>query len=245
MIKIISSAGVSTPQTLEGSYLLDRQGNLHPVYLHVPSTKWIGMGLEFLAPIDAEFLLNTGRITAEEADSIVVFNGWEYLTNAEEAKKYQRFGGIEMTTFVNLAELGRYAPQMRTRARELLTGKTVAELAEKRKTLPDFDTINNKWYDYLRNEFTKVGIYNSGRVVDFRIQSDGFNWNKVIIDKVILNPTYGLKDKKFTISRENAGGYKTYFENASLNDILEKDNMILSCAKERRVVGGEIRYVKI
>lgn len=237
MITIRSAAGVQ--ETLSGSYLLDRDGKLTPVYLHVPSTKWVGRGKEFLAPIDAEFLLNTGRITDDEASAIIVANGIDFLNETDSAE----LGIVEMTKFKYLAELGRYAPKMRDLSMDLLLNQTLTELEALASTLPSFDEINSKWYDYLVQQFVKVAVY--GNTIDFRISSDGFDWNKVIIDKVILNSSYGLKNKRFSISRESVNGYKTYFENATLDDILNSDKAILSSAKERKVINGKVQYTRL
>jgi hypothetical protein len=235
MIKIRSEAGVSGKLT--GSYLLDREGKLTPVYLHVPSTKWVGLGKEFLAPIDAEFLHKTQRISEDEAVSIVVYNALDFLKDSDSSE----MGMTEMTKFKYLAEVGRFAPKARDWMMTYTAGKTVEQLKEMADSLPSFEAINSKWYIYLVQQFVKVAVY--GNTIDFRISSDGFNWNKVIIDKVILNPTYGLRDKRFTISRESMNGYKTYFENATLDEILRYDKAILSSVKERRVVNNEVKYV--
>ena len=80
-----------------------------------------------------------------------------------------------------------------------------------------------------------AGVIN--KVAEFRITSDnGYDWNDIIIDDVILS--YDWKPgMKFNILKESDSGYKSYFYNASMDDILEQDSLILSSEYIDRFTG--------
>ena len=92
------------------------------------------------------------------------------------------------------------------------------------------------------NEFVKVSEF--GKTIEFRISSnDDFDWNKVIIDDVLLKNSKVYDTFNINIVRESDKGYKAYFLNASLADILNNDNIVLSSTYlNRKIVNGELEY---
>ena len=108
-----------------------------------------------------------------------------------------------------------------------------------------YDKLNKQWYNYLCNEFVKVSEF--GKTIEFRISSnDDFDWNKVIIDDVLLKNSKVYDTFNINIVRESDKGYKAYFLNASLADILNNDNIVLSSTYfNRKIVNGELEYSSI
>lgn len=216
-----------------GSYLLSKQGDIIPVYLHVPSTTFMDRGIHHLAPTDAEFLMNQGKIG--EYDAISVLLGcFEYYLEQNDIT--EDISMIDITRFINWAEL-RYAPNLKIFAQMyIMKLKSLAQLKDMQKSYPDYEYIDAIWYPYVLNSYVKV--VKLGRQVSFRISSeDNFDWNNIIIDKVLLNRSYNLKDCLFSILRESSKGYRAYFLDASLKEILERDKMILSSTYVNHKVG--------
>ena len=56
----------------QGSYVVDRDGIIHDIGMHVPSTTYLGRGLVHLATTDAEFLLDQNLINKDEVLSIIL-----------------------------------------------------------------------------------------------------------------------------------------------------------------------------
>lgn len=229
-----------------GSYLLNRHGDLIPVMMHVPSTTYVSRGLPRLSCTDAEFLYNEGYISKEEVGAIIYYNLGEWLES--EGKNLEALSMMDSINFVTYAEL-RYAPQVRQiYMSEIPAGTNVAlGYADVQE---GFELLNEKWYSFLSDHFVKVSVLNN--YIEFRISSDGYDWNSEIIDDVLVNPQYDFTMFRITISRETAAGYKVYFLNATLSDILEHDDAILSAVQlddgalfDRRIVNGVIKYVKI
>ena len=228
----------------QGSYVVDRDGIIHDIGMHVPSTTYLGRGLVHLATTDAEFLLDQNLINKDEVLSIILYCYEEFLQD--------ELGLTDMNAIIPLkaeAEFSDYA-EMRWApdARGIFFNhhyKTMQEIEDARDHLPDFDALNSKWYPYLQDNFVKISRF--GNNVEFRISSnDGFDWNKVIIDKVILKFDSGKPyTTRYSIARESDKGYQEYFYNATLEDILQNDKAILSSEYHDRVVSnGEVKYVK-
>ena len=199
-----------------GSYLLDREGRLFPVKIHAPSTTFMSRGIEHLCPTDAEFLYNQDLLSEEEVMVIYYYCLLEYLG------KLDNISIAERVKFDAYAEMN-HAPAVRQILRSYLTCPySIEELTEL------FEDIDQEFYIYCKNEFVKVSVLNN--YVEFRITSeDGFDWNKVIIDDCILKYNKGSRDEtKYSILRESSQGYRAYFYGATLDEILEDDNMILS-----------------
>ena len=85
-----------------------------------------------------------------------------------------------------------------------------------------------------------------GNAVEFRISRDDYDWNKVIIDDVILKYDSGKPyTTRYTIMKESDNGYQEYFSNATLEDILENDGAVLSSELlDRKVINKRLKYVK-
>lgn len=222
----------------QGSYLLNRKGELIEVLLHVPSTTYVGRGIIELAPTDGEFLYTSKLITEEEYKSIVLHSFIAYA-RSQDIESYTL---IDVAAFNSYAEL-RYAPSGRSYAMSMLKGGSIEMLegiaAER---YPDFEALNQKWYPYLTNQYVKVSRF--GNTVEFRISStDHFDWNEVIIDDVILNEDYGLERCKFSVLMETGKVYRPYFLNATLNDVLREDSIVMGAQKVRRkVINGAVVY---
>lgn len=227
-----------------GSYLLDRDGNLIPVTLHVPSTTYRDRGINHLSVTDAEFLWRAvNKITEDEARSIALFCFLEFLRNEEHRSSGYVVSLLDISKFNNFAEL-RYAPQLRKYI--LLLEGSLDDLSLQLDSLPDFDDINDRWFKWLSNNYTKVSIL--GNYVEFRIGSDdNYNWNKIIIDDFILKYDKGDSFKTlYTILRESSKGYKAYFQTATIDEILENDGAVLSSKNIRRkVINSRIVYEEI
>lgn len=216
-----------------GSWLLDRNGNIVEVNLHVPSTTWSTRGLSYLAPTDAEFLLNQQLITENEARCILMYNLYEYLKLSNKSE----CSIIDITMFSKYAELS-YAPKVRSMLMSSVSRKSINEIESE---CIDFEDINNIWYRFLQNNYVKVSRF--GKQLEFRIQSDNIDWNKPIIDEVLLKND--VKNLKISILKELPDAKcKVYFSNASLDDILEYDKTVLASRKvvSRKIVNSEIVY---
>ena len=218
----------------QGSYLLDRSGQLIPTALHVPSTTFVGRGILQLCPTDAEFLWNQKKISKDDAILITQKCFHDFLKGKPDSI-------VDRIQFNDYAEL-RYAPKLRS---EFMAERISGSLSEEESA--KFNELNGLWYSYLQNNYVKVSVFknNLHAIADFRISStDGFNWNAVIIDKVILKLSEP-RSYRYSIVKEVGGEYRAYFINATLNDILENDKIVLSSTKlSRSIVDGEIIYRK-
>lgn len=239
MKRVISATSTVTEY---GTWLLDRDGNLEPTLMHVPSTTYLGRGLNHLAPTDAEFLYKHGKISLEEAELITRVCLVEFLTVEKDLGQDDRVGMTDMAMFNDYAEL-RYCPSFRNKFMMLIT--TVGQIITDEDDVK-FAELNAKWYPWLQNNFVKVSKF--GDVVEFRISSDdGYDWNKVIIDDAILGTDFSKNsDIHYNILRESSKGYRSYFVDASLDDILKEDKMILSSTiLKRKVVGSVLEYYEV
>lgn len=224
----------------QGAYLLTRDGDIIETEMHVPSTTFVGRGIEHLVPTDAQFLLNQGKISDEDAKAILDFCLVEYLRDEKHQDEEYTVSVMDVAAFNSYAEM-RYASELR---RYLMTyaNKFRNKLSSREHQL--FVENNRKWYPWLQNNFVKVSVFKN--TVEFRISSeDMFDWNGVIIDNGILEHDFGDSSTLYTVVRESSKGYKAYFLNATLDDILEQDDIVLSSTLlDRRVVKGELVYVR-
>lgn len=236
MKKLITEAVAAPINTQYGTWLLSRRGDLIPVTLHVPSTTWTSRGLEYLAPTDGEFLYTQGKISEEELTSIVVTNFLHYLDD----NKITEYSITDVTSFHSYAEL-KYAPTARQIMMRFIGG-TTASLKNMLLDYTSFSALNQKWYSFLQNNYVKVSKFNN--TLEFRISSDGYDWNENIIDDVLLNEDYDFSRCRINIVKETAAGYKPYFQNATLDDILSYDDTVMSSTKlcKRCVINGKIIY---
>lgn len=237
MKKLITGAVAAPINTQYGTWLLSRRGDLIPVTLHVPSTTWISRGLEYLAPTDGEFLYTQGKISEEELTSIVVTNFLHYLDD----NKITEYSITDVTSFNSYAEL-KYASTARQIMMRFIGG-TTASLKNMLLDYTSFSALNQKWYSFLQNNYVKVSKFNN--TLEFRISSDGYDWNENIIDDVLLNENYDFSKCRINIVKETAAGYKPYFQNATLDDILSYDDTVMSSTKlcKRCVINGKIIYI--
>jgi hypothetical protein len=108
-----------------------------------------------------------------------------------------------------------------------------------------FQDLNKKWYSFLQNNYVKVSNFKN--VVEFRIGStDGFDWNKVIIDDCILKYDNGNGNTKYNIIKEVGQTYKVYFMQSTLSDLLSDDKAVLSSRRyTRKVVNGKMFLVPV
>lgn len=231
--KINSATAVATQY---GTWLLDRDGNLTPVTLHVPSTTWVGRGLDYLAPTDGEFLFVHNKIDQNELAAIVLTNFLRYL----EEYNIEEYSITDITAFSSYAEL-KYAPTARQLMMSFMMG-TRKSIQNMLLDYPSFSALNNKWYKYLQNNYVKVSKFNNA--LEFRISSDNYDWNEEIIDDVLLNESYDFSRCRITIMKETPDGYRTYFENATLNDVLSNDSAVLASTqlKCRKIIDGRLQY---
>ena len=230
----------ATTNLTQGAYLLSRTGSIEPTVLHVPSTTYVYRGLLHLCTTDAEFLLDNGKISLEEAETILKYCLVEYLTDELGKDSSYRMSIMDTTKFTNYADL-KYAPKLRAMFMKLLGFQNELTDEEQR----EFEALDDTWYEWLQNQFVKVSVI--GNTVEFRISSnDGFDWNEVIIDYAILNTNLGQNPRvRYNILRESEKGYRHYFVNATLDEILENDSAILSSTYlDRKVIAGAIRYVE-
>lgn len=209
----------SSIQLNTGAYLLDRDGELIPVDYHVPSSTYYDRGIKHLCCTDAQFLYDEGMIDEDDADIIAKYCLKEFL---QDIKNLSSFSMMDVIEFDKYGEL-KYAPLVRGSIMKLRGDVdnilTPSELSK-------FNTLNNKWYKFLCNNYVKVSVLN--KYIEFRISSqDNFNWNTVIIDDCIMNLDNNSK-YLYTILRESNKGFKSYFVNATLNEILETDKIVLS-----------------
>ena len=236
MKKLITGAVAAPINTQYGTWLLSRRGDLIPVTLHVPSTTWVSRGLEYLAPTDGEFLYTQGKISEEELTSIVLTNFLYYL-NDNDITEYSI---SDVTAFNSYAEL-KHAPTARQIMMRFIGG-TTASVKNMLLELTSFSALNQKWYPFLQNNYVKVSKFNN--TLEFRISSDGYDWNENIIDDVLLNENYDFSRCRINIVKETAAGYKPYFQNATLDDILSNDGTVMASDKiyDRRIVDGIVVY---
>lgn len=222
----------STTEYMAGSYLVDRQGALHTTILHAPSTTYINRGLMFLAPSDADLLYELGKISDEDVEVVLAYNYKYFLENEAKADPSM----ITFTRFNDWAEL-KYAQSARR-----IFMKSVETILD----IPDIDSrfqqLTDKWYPWLQNNFVKLSVINT--VAEFRITSeDGFDWNDIIIDNVILEHDW-KRGTTFNILKEDENGYRAYFFNATMDDILEEDDVVLSSTYiDRKIIDGKLVYV--
>lgn len=206
----------------DGSYMVSKDGDVISVQFHAPSTTYINRKIYHLCPTDANFLLSQNKISEDDAETIVAYCFAEYLED-EGFKDSDKISSSVFNDFASYADL-LAAPKMYMIASDY-EGSTLSDLHKASKS---FDSLTNKWYNWLKNNFVKVTVYKNK--IEFRIGSDdGYDWNDVIIDDVILKSE--LKDNpsnRYNILRESNKGYKAYFQNATLNDLLEDDKKILS-----------------
>lgn len=207
---------------LSGSYLVSKNGEVFPTTLHVPSTTYLDRGLHHLAPTDAGFLCDIGKINEDDVFNVITFCFVEYLTDVKHRGDVFKPSMIDLTEFSNWAELKYSSTAQKifnSRFKDL--NGSLSETAER-----SFWKLDERWYTWLRNNFVKLSSIN--KIVEFRIQStDKFDWNSVIIDDVILSHDW-RPGTRFNILREDADGYRAYFFNATLDDILEDDDVILA-----------------
>lgn len=227
----------------QGSYVADKDGEIYDIGMHVPSTTYLGRGYLHLAPTDADFLYKHGKISEEDVAAICLYCYEEFLEDEIGiSERDQMIPLMAITQFADYAEL-KYAKDARKIFFKYNNVRTLEELEEKMSELPDFNSLNSKWYKWLQNNFVKISKF--GNTVEFRISSnDGTDWNKTIIDDIILKFDNGGRSKtKYNILRESDKGYQEYFFNATLNDILEQDKMVLSSEYlDRSIVNGNVKY---
>ena len=213
------------------TYVLDRNGHIWHTALHVPSTTYVNRGLVQLAPTDAQFLYSLGKISENDVKVIVLYDFYIYNNNSFD------YGPLDLAKYMSFAEL-KYAPDVRNILLSAIDDKQLSVNVSK------FNELNHKWYSYLCNQFVKVSEF--GKTIEFRISSDdGFDWNKVIIDDVLIKNSELYNEFKINIVRESSEGYKAYFLNASLDDILRNDKVVLSSQLlVRKVIDGRLIYTK-
>ena len=226
----------------QGSYVLDKRGNLQEVQMHIPSTTYMSRGIEHLAPTDAQFLFANGLINELEAKAICLYCYEEFLEDELDISNIEK--SIPLTApaqFSSYAEL-RYAPDVRILFFKIHV-VNLRDIIDQLEELPDFEQLNSKWYPYLKNEYVKISIFNNQ--CEIRISSEnGYNWNKDIIDDFILKYDGSTRSQtRYTILRESSNGYKAYFMNATVDAILQNDKVVLSSEYiERKIINGVIRY---
>lgn len=227
-----------------GSYLLKKDGELISVELHAPSTTFIDRGILHLVPTDAEFLYSEGLITQDDVRCVLDFCFAEYLINIQNKDTSYVPSMMDVVSFTSYAEL-KYA---RTSYTMLMKYVNRFRIDVSEEATSKFYKLSNRWYRYLTDNFVKVAVMNNS--VEFRICSeDSFDWNSVIIDDCILE--YDLSSNsstRYSILRESSKGYKAYFLNATLKEILESDSTILSSSNytylDRRIVDEHFIYSK-
>ena len=215
----------ATTEYLSGSYLVGRDGNLYDVVLHAPSTTFITRGIMHLSPTDAGFLYRLGKISEYDVEVILSYNFEYFLVHEDHSDS-----AILMNSqFIEWAEL-EYMPAVKK-----IFNKLAYSNEQPKDVGAKFYQLNQKWYKWLQDNFVKLSVIN--KVAEFRIMSDnGYDWNDIIIDDVILS--YDWKPgMKFNILKESDNGYKSYFYNASIDDILEQDSLILSSEYIDRFTG--------
>lgn len=231
----------SNTRLSQGAYLLGRDGRMVETQMHVPSTTFVGRGILHLVPTDAQFLLDHNKISEDDARVILDYCLVEYLTDEKHHDSNYRASVMDITSFNSYAEM-RYAPTLRS---ILLSYSNKFMNMLSLEDQQRFADIDNEWYSWLQNNFVKVSVFRN--TVEFRISSEGgFDWNSVIIDHGILaNDSSTRSTTRYTIVRESSKGYKAYFLNATVDDILENDDAVLaSTVFDRRIANGELIYVR-
>lgn len=225
----------------QGSYVVDRNGKIYDIGMHVPSTTYLGRGIYHLALTDADFLLNQSLISEEEATAIILYCYVEFIEDECDFDDMDKVIPLsKLTEFSDYAET-KWARKARTIFFKQNL-RTLREIYDHLDSLPDFYELNKKWYKYLKENYCKISVF--GNAVEFRISSDNFDWNKVIVDDVILKYDSGKPyTTRYTIMKESENGYQEYFSNATLEDILQNDKAILSSEiLERKVINKELQY---
>lgn len=216
---------------LNGAYLLTKDGELLETVLHAPSTTFINRGLMFLSPTDADLLFRLHKISEYDMEIILLYSLNYFLAN----EKHSSSSLMYTSEFINWAEL-KFAPTARSIFMKHLSSNVVPENID-----TQFSALNKKWYTWLQNNFVKLSVIN--KVAEFRITSDdAYDWNDVIIDDCILEYDWA-PGTRYNILKEDASGYRAYFFNATLDDILENDNLILSSTLlDRKIINGALEY---
>ena len=226
----------------QGSYVVDRNGKIYDIGMHVPSTTYLSRGIYHLALTDADFLFTQGLIDEDEVTAITLYCYAEFLEDECDIDDMD-----EIIPLIKLTEFSAYAETKWAKKARVIFMKqnlrTLREIYDKLDNLPDFNELNKEWYKYLKENYCKISVFNNN--VEFRISSDNFDWNKVIIDDVILKYDKGKPyTTRYTIMKESENGYQEYFSNATLEDILENDKAVLSSQiLERRVINKRLKYV--
>ena len=192
----------------------------------------------------AEFLYSEGLITQDDVRCVLDFCFAEYLVNIQNKDTSYVPSMMDVVSFTSYAEL-KYA---RTSYTMLMKYVNRFRIDVSEEATSKFYKLSNRWYRYLTDNFVKVAVMNNS--VEFRICSeDSFDWNSVIIDDCILE--YDLSSNsstRYSILRESSKGYKAYFLNATLKEILESDSTILSSSNytylDRRIVDEHFIYSK-
>lgn len=233
MKRYITAAALGT-----GSYLLDREGKLIPVDIHSPSTTYINRGLAFLSVTDAEFLYRIRKVTENEALQIVLGNFNYFLQFQLDKKEGDMFSILDISRFMEWSEM-KYAPTMK----DMFRG-TMSEVSQLQRMYHHdiFEKLTHKFYPWLLNNYVKISVI--GNNVEFRISSeDGFDWNSAIVDHVLTQYQFSASTR-FNILRESSSGYIAYFLGATLNEVLERDKVIMSSIILDRVeTDGGIKYI--
>lgn len=224
-----------------GAYVLDKlTGEIIPVTLHVPDTDYVSRGLKYLSVVDADFLYEQAYINDDEAKLIVAYCYLEYIENECAVKDTSI---INTTKFINYSHANRTSMVPHIRYFQNLGYEELKDYVRNPAHESKINELNSKWYRFLFQNFCKISVFGSN--IEIRIQSDAVNWTDTIIDDFLLQIP-GIESYRITISRENTSGYKMYFENASINDILENDNVIMSSedlpVRQRYTKDGKVFY---
>ena len=211
----------SQPSLAPGSYLLSRQGKVTSVRMHVPSTTYQDRGIFHLSCVDAQFLYDTRRIDEKDAAIIAKYCFHEFLRDELHKGKDYTPGVIDFSQFHKYGELS-YAP----RISQILNKAYYTDPTLSEEDVDRFEYLDSLWYDFLSQMYVKISVFESS--VEFRICSnDNFDWNKAIIDDVLLTYKFPYKTR-FTILKSRGTTFLAYFINASLSEILETDHVVLS-----------------
>ena len=217
----------SQPILEPGSYLLSRQGKVTPVRMHVPSTTYQDRGIFHLSCVDAQFLYDTGRIDENDVAIIAKYCFHEFLRDELHKDEDYTPGVIDFSQFHKYGELS-YAP----RVSQILNKTYYTDPSLSREDIGKFKYLDYMWYDFLSQMYVKISVFDKS--VEFRISSnDNFDWNAAIIDGVLLTYEFPY-NTKFTILRSHGTTFLAYFMNASLSEILETDNVVLSTTQLTR-----------
>ena len=214
----------------QGTYLLTRDGTLIETELHVPSTKYESLGIQHLSSTDGDFLYKMGLIDFDELVSIVLYCFLEYINGAKI------IGITDYIKFRQYAEL-KYAKNAAEALDEFSMIKDAVTLYEIQEDYPDFNSLDSKYFGYLSEQFCKVSRY--GDLLEFRIKSDNFDWNKTIIDECLLKHIDDVRTCKINILKESNGTCKSYFMNVGIYEILEDDKKVLSSKEYVRIQSSD------